>query len=50
MTTLADGAVRVCGTEYQGLEPGLGVELSPEEGLVCRLSEARPELVQVDQL
>ena len=50
MTTLADGAVRVCGTEYQGLEPVLGVKLSPEEGLVRRLSEARPELVQVDQL
>lgn len=50
MTTLADGAVRVCGTEYQGLEPVLGVELRPEEGLVRRLSEARPELVQVDPL
>lgn len=50
MTTPADGAVRVCGTEYQGLEPVLGVKLSPEEGLVRRLSEARPELVQVDQL
>ena len=50
MTTLADGAVRVCGTDYQGLEPVLGVKLSPEEGLVRRLSEARPELVQVDQL
>ena len=49
-TTLADGATRVYGTDYQGLEPVLGVELSPEEGLVRRLSEARPELVQVDQL
>ena len=47
-TTLADGATRVYGTDYQGLEPVLGVELSPEEGLVRRLSEARPELVQVD--
>lgn len=50
MTTLADGAARVYGTDDRGLEPVLDVELSPEEGLVRRLGEARPELVQVDQL
>lgn len=50
MGILADGAARVHETDYQGLEPVLGVELSLQEGLVRRLSEARPELVQVDQL